>query len=791
MKKLIVLPAVVTILAVSTVVMASSVYIDDGASHTFDDNTFQNDHVRLDYYNIDPSGTHVNLVDGGSVDLIAAYNNSTITLSGGEVGSNLWAFNNSTVTISSGEIVGFIGARDNSTFTMSGGAVGIYIGVDDNSSFTMSGGEIDLFIRARDNATVTMSGGVIDGGFKVLDSATIYLEGSNFNVNGTSLVNGDKLSNFGDLIYNPYDNYYHGTVTGTLADGSALNNYFSIWNTGGHAGTGDIIVLFKEFVGLEISGPDEVAGGLSTQFTAAGYYDNNTTRNITNSVAWSVAPSDHCSISQGGLLVADAVDSPVDVTVYAEFTEGGVTVVGEKTVLVEAYIAPTDKMFWSECDANRIMCSNLDGSEVEVVISEGLNGPVGLILDLIGGKMYWASWGDNAIRRANFDGSNMETLISVSRPFDVAIDVESGKMYWTEHIGKKISRANLDGSNVEALIPGLGSPRSLTLDLIAGKIYWGDADPSHNSISRANVDGTGIETIISSELLYPAGLEIDVANGKIYWTDPVQNSVQRANLDGSETEDLVTTGLSTPLNLSLDTANGKMYWVDRETGKLYSANLDGTDVVIIHSDLGGPYGIALALEPVIPVAYAGLDMVLSADGECGVLVFLDGSGSSDEGGNELTYYWYYDGELFDEGVEVQAGLGLGAHVFTLIVNNVTADSLPDEVVITVVDDTPPGFTVGVDRSSLWPPNHKMVEVTPSFEITDNCSGEVAIELVDITCNQESEGDIEVTDDGIFLRAERDAHDKDGRVYTIIYKVTDGAGNETTASTEVKVPHKPR
>jgi len=190
----------------------------------------------------------------------------------------------------------------------------------------------------------------------------------------------------------------------------------------------------------------------------------------------------------------------------------------------------------------------------------------------------------------------------------------------------------------------------------------------------------------------------------------------------------------------------------------------------------------------IPDADAGLDLVLSADGACGASVILDGSGSSDEGGNDLSYRWYYDGQLFDEGVEVEASPGLGAHTFTLIVNNGSDDSLPDEVVITVTDDTPPEFVVSTDIDRLWPANHKMVKVTPSFEVTDNCEGVAAIELVEITCNQQSEGDIEITDEGIYLRATRDAHDKDGRIYTITYKATDGAGNEATASTEVEVPH---
>lgn len=189
-----------------------------------------------------------------------------------------------------------------------------------------------------------------------------------------------------------------------------------------------------------------------------------------------------------------------------------------------------------------------------------------------------------------------------------------------------------------------------------------------------------------------------------------------------------------------------------------------------------------------PVADAGENIMVPVDNQCTALVILDGSLSYDDNGDSLEYFWFYNGQLFGEGVEVEAELGSGEFAFALIVNDGTEDSLPDEVIVTVIDDISPEFRVRMDRGILWPANNKMVKVTPSFEAIDNCGGEVSIELVGITCNQKSPNDIEVTDEGIFLRANRDANDKDGRVYTISYKATDESGNENTASAEVKVPH---
>ena len=62
---------------------------------------------------------------------------------------------------------------------------------------------------------------------------------------------------------------------------------------------------------------------------------------------------------------------------------------------------------------------------------------------------------------------------------------------------------------------------------------------------------------------------------RIYWVD--SDKIQRANLGGSNIEDLVT-GLSHPAGIALDAAGRRIYWTDRDTGKILSANLDGSNI---------------------------------------------------------------------------------------------------------------------------------------------------------------------------------------------------------------------
>jgi len=151
------------------------------------------------------------------------------------------------------------------------------------------------------------------------------------------------------------------------------------------------------------------------------------------------------------------------------------------------------------------------------------------------------------------------------------------KMYWTDQNGpQKIQRANLNGTSVENLVTGLSIPSGIALDVAAGKMYWTDTGP--DKIQRANLNGTGVEDLVAAGLSDPLGIALDIVAGKMYWTDAITVKIQRANLNGTSVEDLVTAGLGNPFGIALDIAAGKMYWTDFGTNKIQRANLNGTSV---------------------------------------------------------------------------------------------------------------------------------------------------------------------------------------------------------------------
>jgi hypothetical protein len=110
-----------------------------------------------------------------------------------------------------------------------------------------------------------------------------------------------------------------------------------------------------------------------------------------------------------------------------------------------------------------------------------------------------------------------------------------------------------------------------------------------------------------------------------------------------------------------------------------------------------------------------------------------------------------------------------------------------------IDKTPPKQTCAVDRSQLWPPNHKLVPVTASVSARDALSGGGDFTLVSVAAN---EGDAAADIQGFApgtpsltgqLRAERSGAGS-GRVYTLLYRGQDAAGNSATCTASVTVPH---
>jgi len=117
-------------------------------------------------------------------------------------------------------------------------------------------------------------------------------------------------------------------------------------------------------------------------------------------------------------------------------------------------------------------------------------------------------------------------------------------------------------------------------------------------------------------------------------------------------------------------------------------------------------------------------------------------------------------------------------------------------IITVYDDIPPQINgLAASKTALWPPNHKMQDITLTYTVTDNCSNTPTISVL-VSSNEsengtgdgDSDSDWEIVDDHhVRLRAERAANG-DGRIYTITVTVDDGCNPLVSQTKQVMVAH---
>ena len=211
---------------------------------------------------------------------------------------------------------------------------------------------------------------------------------------------------------------------------------------------------------------------------------------------------------------------------------------------------------------------------------------------------------------------------------------------------------------------------------------------------------------------------------------------------------------------------------------------DGTPDLVAGTSAGSHHDVLAVLKGHLnhaPVVRCR-DVVVKSGPGCVAEATIDG-GSSDPDGDPITL------------VQSPAGpYPLGATQITLTCTDSYGATATCGATVTVVDATPPSLSLAVDRTTLWPPNHKLVPVHVTATSRDDCDEKPSITLASIVSSDPdpSHEDVQgaafgTADFDFELRAERG--DKGSpRTYTICYDARDAAGNDSRQCIMVPVQH---
>ena len=147
-------------------------------------------------------------------------------------------------------------------------------------------------------------------------------------------------------------------------------------------------------------------------------------------------------------------------------------------------------------------------------------------------------------------------------------------------------------------ITGLASPKHLVADIFGEKLYWTEKTRDGTwQIRGATQDGSNVQSVRMLESA-PLGLAIDVSAGQLY-VSVTSGKIQRLRVDGSDFQpDFITTGLVSPGSLDVDVGGGKVYWTEKDG--IWRASLNGENIERVVAGLGVPNHLVLDVR--LPIA---------------------------------------------------------------------------------------------------------------------------------------------------------------------------------------------
>ncbi|CAL1530382.1 unnamed protein product [Lymnaea stagnalis] len=188
-----------------------------------------------------------------------------------------------------------------------------------------------------------------------------------------------------------------------------------------------------------------------------------------------------------------------------------------------------------------------------------------------------------------------QQLINIRNMLAVGVDTDcqDGYLYWTDASMGLIRRSKLNGSDVEVIVSGLKSPEGIAVDFSARNIFFTDSELDTLQVTR--LDGSHLKTLVSTDMVNPRAIVLDINRGVIYWTDWNRNrpQIEKINMDGTDRKVLVSDGLQLPNGLSFDPFSQTLCWGDAGTQSIECIRSDGAGRRVVYAKATYPFDITV------------------------------------------------------------------------------------------------------------------------------------------------------------------------------------------------------
>ncbi|XP_062904698.1 low-density lipoprotein receptor-related protein 1-like isoform X1 [Mobula hypostoma] len=251
----------------------------------------------------------------------------------------------------------------------------------------------------------------------------------------------------------------------------------------------------------------------------------------------------------------------------------------------------------------RGMDLNTKATDEYMVQVENLVNPRALDFHAETNYIYFADTTSFLIGRQKIDGTGRETILKdgVDNVEGIAVDWIGNNLYWTDDSYRKsISVARLEKASQtrKTLVEGqMSHPRAIVLDPLHGWMYWTDweeeeIDNMTGRIERAWMDGSNRQLFVTTMMLWPNGLTIDLTTEILYWCDAYYDHIERIFLNGTG-RTIVYAGKEVNHPFGLSHYGKFIYWTEYTNGSIFQLDLLTRNVTLLRKERPPLFGLRI------------------------------------------------------------------------------------------------------------------------------------------------------------------------------------------------------